>query len=182
VDLGWIWTGNLRPLAAELARLTGYQFSDSDWIAIEYGVQQTDSEAGQWFEYPVGRLVVTLALEPGADEMVSVKIDGAAESEQQQIVWLGHIMRNWHLSGPSPAWPRAGQRQPRATITPRSVPAAAFTTQAACTQCRRSARLVGRSALAITAHRSGRSAPRFHGRRLQGDLACDKGGMRAAPD
>jgi hypothetical protein len=47
--------------------------------------------------------VVTLALEPGADEMVSVKIDGAAESEQQQIVWLGHIMRNWHLRGPSPA-------------------------------------------------------------------------------
>jgi hypothetical protein len=36
VDLGWIWTGNLRPLTAELALLTGYQFSDSDWIAIEY--------------------------------------------------------------------------------------------------------------------------------------------------
>src|SRR5260370_13132536 len=70
VDLGWIWTGNLRPLAAELALLTGYQFSDSDWIAIEYGVQQTDSEACQWVWYPVGRLLVTLALEPGADEAV----------------------------------------------------------------------------------------------------------------
>ena len=38
VDLGWIWTGNLRPFLVELGRLTGYGFDDSDWIAVEYGI------------------------------------------------------------------------------------------------------------------------------------------------
>jgi hypothetical protein len=103
VDLGWIWTDNLRPLFTELALLENYQFSDSDWMAIEYGIQGTDSEAGEWFEYPVGHLVVSLALEPGAEEMVSVKVAGAAESGRQRIGWLGGIMQSWHLSGPSPA-------------------------------------------------------------------------------
>ena len=66
VDLGWIWTDNLRPLIAELAQLVGYQFDDGDWLAIEHGIQGTDSEADRWFEYPVGSMVVLLALEPAA--------------------------------------------------------------------------------------------------------------------
>lgn len=56
VDLGWIWTDNLRPLLVELSLLVGYGFDDSDWIAVENGVGGTDSEAGPWFEYPVGRI------------------------------------------------------------------------------------------------------------------------------
>ena len=75
MDLGWIWTGNLRPLLVEPGRLTGDGFDDSDWIAVEYGIQGTDSEAGPWFSYPVGRIGVRLALEPGADEMVTVKLE-----------------------------------------------------------------------------------------------------------
>jgi hypothetical protein len=102
VDLGWIWTDNLRALFAELALLAGYQFDDSDWIAVEYGIQGTDSEAGPWFDYPVGQIVVTLALEPGADEVVSVKVGRAAGSERQQIGWLGDLMRSWHFSEQGP--------------------------------------------------------------------------------
>jgi hypothetical protein len=39
-------------------------------------------------------------LEPGADEMVSVAIDGAGDDEQLRIGWLADVMRNWHLSAP----------------------------------------------------------------------------------
>ena len=46
MNLGWIWTGNLRPFLVELGRLTGYGFDDSDRITVEYGIQGTDSEAG----------------------------------------------------------------------------------------------------------------------------------------
>jgi hypothetical protein len=72
---------------------------------VEHGIQGTDSDAGPWFEYPVGRVRVTVAFEPGADEMVSVKLDGARESEQNRIRWLGILMRNWHLSDPSQPGP-----------------------------------------------------------------------------
>jgi hypothetical protein len=98
MDLGWIWTDNLRPLLVELSLLVGYGFDDSDWMAVENGVGGTDSEAGPWFEYPVGRIGVMLTLEPGAGEMMSVKFDEASKSEEEKIRWLGDLMRNWHLS------------------------------------------------------------------------------------
>ena len=98
MNLGWIWTGNLRPFLVELGRLTGHGFDDSDWITVEYGIQGTDSEAGRWFSYPVGRIGVMLALEPGADEMVTVKLEGVIAAEQEKIRWLGDLMREWHLS------------------------------------------------------------------------------------
>ena len=98
MNLGWIWTGNLRPFLVELGRLTGHGFDDSDRITVEHGIQGTDSEAGRWFSYPVGRIGVMLALEPGADEMVTVKLEGVIAAEQEKIRWLGDLMREWHLS------------------------------------------------------------------------------------
>lgn len=103
MDLGWIWTDNLRPLVAELAQLVGYRFDDGDWLAIEHGIQGTDGEAGRWFEYPVGSMVVLLALEPGADEMVRVRVDGAAGSQTERISWLAGLLRSWHLTERRPA-------------------------------------------------------------------------------
>lgn len=88
MDLGWIWTDNLRPLVAELAQLVGYQCDDGDWLAIEHGIQGTDSETDRWFEYPVGSMAVLLALEPGADEMVQVRVDGATGSQTERTGWL----------------------------------------------------------------------------------------------
>ena len=83
MNLGWIWADNLRPLLVELSLLAGYRFGDSDWIAVEHGLRGTDSETGLWFEYSLGRVSVAVAFEPGADEMVSVHLDGASESEQE---------------------------------------------------------------------------------------------------
>ena len=48
MNLGWNWTGNLRPFLVDLGRLIGYGFDDSDWIAVEYWIQGTDSEAAPW--------------------------------------------------------------------------------------------------------------------------------------
>jgi hypothetical protein len=67
MDLGWIWTDNLRPLLVELATLAGCHFDDSDWIAFEHGMQGADTDAGPWFDYPVGHLSVTAAFETGAE-------------------------------------------------------------------------------------------------------------------
>lgn len=97
-----MWTDNLRPLAVELARMADYSLSDSDWTALGHGLRETDAEGGRWFEYPLGHVTIRAALEPGADEMVSVSVDGAAADEQQRIGWLGDIMRNWHLSALGP--------------------------------------------------------------------------------
>jgi hypothetical protein len=46
MNIGWIWAGNLRPLLAELGLLASYAFDDADWIAVEYGLWDTDSEVG----------------------------------------------------------------------------------------------------------------------------------------
>ncbi len=73
MDFGWIWTDNLRPLLVETGLLASYPFEESDWIAVDHGLAMTDSEAGPWFDYPVGHIMVSMALEPGAGEMVSVK-------------------------------------------------------------------------------------------------------------
>ncbi len=96
--VGWIWTDNLRPLLVELGLLVSYRFDDSDWIAVEYGLAGTDSESGPWFEYPIGHLMAKMALEPGADEMTSVLVEGATAAELQKIRWLGDMVRNWHLA------------------------------------------------------------------------------------
>ena len=102
VDLGWIWTDNLRPLLVEIGLLADYRFDESDWIAAEHGLAMTDSEAGPWFDYPIGHILVSTALEPGAGEMVIVRVDEATDTELEKIRWLGHLMRNWHLSEDSP--------------------------------------------------------------------------------
>lgn len=98
MGLGWIWTDNLRPLLTEIGLLVGYRFEDSDWIAFEYGILETDSEAGPWFDYPIGHMLVSVALEPGADEMVSVRAEEATEPELEKIRWLVSLMQDWHFS------------------------------------------------------------------------------------
>ena len=94
MNLGRIWTDNLPALLAELALLAGCRFGASDWPAVACGLRRTDSEAGPWFEYLLGHIFVAVAFEPGADEMVAVKLDGASESEQDKIRWLGSLVPN----------------------------------------------------------------------------------------
>jgi hypothetical protein len=65
-------------------------------------------------------MLVSVALEPGADEMVSVRLDAAAEAEMEKIRLLASLMRNWHLSEASGSYPQYGWRAAAARITSRS--------------------------------------------------------------
>ena len=71
-----ILTRNLRPFVKVVAQEVGYSFDDTDWCAFDVGVRETDSEAGPWFDYPIGPLTVLVAYEPGANYMVDVVVEG----------------------------------------------------------------------------------------------------------
>jgi len=50
---GWICAENLRPFAKLLAFLAGYTLYDQEYdgVALEYGVKDTDVDAGKWYTY-----------------------------------------------------------------------------------------------------------------------------------
>jgi len=62
-----------------LSMFIGYEFDDSDWLAIEMALPQTDTDAADGFyEYPLvggSQLVVRLARNVGADP-VNVTVTG----------------------------------------------------------------------------------------------------------
>jgi hypothetical protein len=89
MNVGWIWTANLRPFAETASRLLGHTFDDLDCAAVTAGLPGTDSEHGPWFAYPLGDVQLLVAHEPGADEMVSVRLDPLADRAD--------IMRDHHV-------------------------------------------------------------------------------------
>jgi hypothetical protein len=50
---GWIFAENLQPFAELLAFLAGYTLYDVEYdgVALEYGVKDTDVDAGKWYTY-----------------------------------------------------------------------------------------------------------------------------------
>ena len=60
---GWIEGENALVAVHYIAKLVGYKFQDSDWRAIDTGLEGTDAEAKRVFDYPlVGRTPVQLLL------------------------------------------------------------------------------------------------------------------------
>lgn len=75
---GWVWDQNVQRLLRHLSQCVGYGFDDSDWGAVSTGLQRTDEDQGNWFDYPlVGerRLTVHLARNLGAAP-VSIRVTG----------------------------------------------------------------------------------------------------------
>ena len=97
MNVGWIWTDNLRPFLEALSGEIGYAFDDADWTAIEFGLAGTDSEQGPWFDYPVGALFVSIAFELGADEMISIRINGDTTATETKIDWLADFLRSYQV-------------------------------------------------------------------------------------
>jgi len=95
VQLGWIWTDNLRPFLELASTLVGYSFDDSDWTAVSAGVPGTDSEDGPWFDYPIGPSLLHVALEPGASEMVQLMLDAVPDRVADRLQWTSDIMRDY---------------------------------------------------------------------------------------
>ena len=63
--VSWIYQENLQPFTAMVAQLAGYDLYDEeyDWVAIEYGVKDTDRRAEKWYAYPfAGEHALTLEL------------------------------------------------------------------------------------------------------------------------
>lgn len=98
MNVGWIWSDNLRPLLEILSHAVAYAFDDSDWAAFEAGMADTDSERGPWFEFPVAGVLVRAALEPGAGEMTSIVVDGVDEATSERLAWTGALLRDYHLA------------------------------------------------------------------------------------
>ncbi|MGW3287369.1 hypothetical protein ACWDR3_22300 [Streptomyces sp. NPDC001002] len=84
VAQGWIWGDNLRPFCESLAAEVAYDFDDSDWLAIETALSDTDDEQPRsaWYVYPLvghSRVDLQLARSVGGSE-VSVSVQGNVNS------------------------------------------------------------------------------------------------------
>jgi hypothetical protein len=74
----WIWRSNLRRFLELVSFYVGYGFDESDWLAIQAGLDALTS-ARPAFDYPIiGRqqLAVSLSLDPDSGHEISVKITG----------------------------------------------------------------------------------------------------------
>jgi hypothetical protein len=78
----WIFAENLQPFVEVLAFLAGYpQYDDEyDWVAIEYGIKDTDADEDKWYTYPLAGtrpLTLHVARELGS-HVVSVRVSSDA--------------------------------------------------------------------------------------------------------
>src|SRR5262249_13748167 len=72
----WVWHSNLRRFLELVSFYAGYRFDESDWLAIEAGLNALASE-NQAFDYPIaGRqeLGVSLSTDPSSGDEISVKV------------------------------------------------------------------------------------------------------------
>ena len=91
---GWIFGENLQPFVELLAFLAGYTLYDEEyeWVAIEYGIQDTDRAAGKWTSYEFAgthSLTLHLARNIGSN-VVSFRVtsDTAITAELTAQVYL----------------------------------------------------------------------------------------------
>ncbi|MFD3451735.1 hypothetical protein ACFWVC_06100 [Streptomyces sp. NPDC058691] len=105
---GWVFEENLRPLCRLLSDLVGYDFDDSDWQAVEYGLSTTDDDraGADWFLYPLvgrGRVDVRMARSAGGS-VVSVQLLGAADEvlEAQVEVLIRFLSEHYAHDRPAP--------------------------------------------------------------------------------
>lgn len=95
---GWVYEVNVRTAMEYLSRWVEYDFDDTDWQAIEFGLPETSSdEPEQWYDYPiVGSpiLTVLLALAPGAEPVFVVVRGDIDDVLQARIETLLSVLSN----------------------------------------------------------------------------------------
>jgi hypothetical protein len=97
----WIWHFNLRRFLELVSFYAGYSFDDSDWLAVEAGLQELNGE-NETFVYPImGRpeLRVSLSTDPGSGAEVTVRITGRPDRILGARI-SGLIDAYQHPSGP----------------------------------------------------------------------------------
>lgn len=81
----WVWPENLRPFVEMLGRWTGHAFDDIDWVGLGHGIEGTDSDADEWFSYPLdGRPAIEIvAARNEGDEPISVRVLTVAGASEE---------------------------------------------------------------------------------------------------
>jgi hypothetical protein len=95
---GWIDAQNLIPFVQCLGWFVDYKVDESDQIAIEFGLSQTDSEQDNWFDYffgDVNQLRFWLAKDPNSSVVV-VRVD-ASEMMRPRIETAVLIMQHFSV-------------------------------------------------------------------------------------
>ena len=99
VDLrDWVFEENLKPWLEIVSTVLGYDFDESDWIAVSAGIAESDSERSSWYEYQLGRvpLRVGLAREPRAT-VVMLKM-GVPEEVADRVKLAVLIAQTYRLT------------------------------------------------------------------------------------
>jgi hypothetical protein len=73
---GWIWEDNLRTAFEAFSIVVGYGFDDSDWLAIEHGVTNSDAESDVWCDYTIP---IDLTRTPSGAEHAHMRCDVARD-------------------------------------------------------------------------------------------------------
>ena len=92
---GWILDRNTLPFFEVLADIVGYDFDPDDWVALEWGIKDSDSDANpvRWFEYSFGDTSVSVGQDQGT-AVVNLRIE-AQEKHVQAIETAINIMSGY---------------------------------------------------------------------------------------
>ncbi|MCK2214921.1 hypothetical protein MF672_014165 [Actinomadura sp. ATCC 31491] len=64
---GWLRAANLKGFMLALSEIIAYDFDDSDWDAIAFGLER-DAEKDAWFTYPLGHAGLTVTISKATEE------------------------------------------------------------------------------------------------------------------
>jgi hypothetical protein len=90
----WVRRENLRLFLERLAALIGCRFTEDDWDAVRFGVEDALPRDGAWYEYPLyGRITVQLAF-AGMEhaERIHVRVE-APEPDLAHVLAMVRIMQ-----------------------------------------------------------------------------------------
>lgn len=93
----WIFEESLKPFLETLAFLVNYRFDESDWIAFEIGILETNDETNHWFNYRLMGdydLEVKIALDKDSG-VVLFQIQSDFHIEEIQLA--AFIFQSYHL-------------------------------------------------------------------------------------
>ncbi len=93
-----IGAGNIYPFLKACAGFAGYDFDESDWTAVFYGIKKTSVELDERFEYEfsgVHTLKMWLSWEPEGDVIV-VRAESDPEIEHKVGAAI-QIMQDWTI-------------------------------------------------------------------------------------
>jgi hypothetical protein len=94
----WIYQDNALPFFEMLASIIGYEFDKDDWVALEHGLQSSDTDAvpEQWFDYRFGNAKFAVGIDSGTNVLrLRIEVDDKHVEAIQAIV---NVMNRYKVS------------------------------------------------------------------------------------